>query len=65
MKDPRFSVPGFSRFMLMIMKSRFSGKPVAREEAETALSVLSGIRDCIMEELPAYKKWIFTFWRGL
>ena len=39
MKDPRFSVPGFSRFMLMIMKSRFSGKPVAREEAETALSV--------------------------
>lgn len=65
MKDPRFSGPGFSRFMSVMMQNRFGDRPVTPDEAKEVLLILRRIRQRMTADMPAYKKWIFTLWKGL
>lgn len=62
-KDKRFE--GFDRLMDLLVKSRFSGVPLSKEEKEQAASLIAKARKNCLEEMGLWEKFRFLLIRKM
>ena len=62
-KDKRFE--GFDRLIDLLVKSRFSGVPLSKEEKEQAASLIAKARKNCLEEMGLWEKIRFLLIRKM